>query len=393
MRDVLLIAGRELRQRGRSKILLISTAVLSIGLLAAVVLPSLLGGDEDADEAQDVRVVATAGPLSEHRHAALTATLGPAVQIREETDRAGVEAALADDADLGVVGDELLTSRGFDAFGDSREDLAVAAALGQADVLEAAGLEAGAVADTLMAAPLTLTQISLAGEAPDPARGFVAYLAVTFLYGTFLLYGSWLINGVIEEKSSRVVEILLGAVEPRALMGGKILGLGTLGVGQLVALVTPAAIAGGVVGSDLLPPGTGGLLIAVVGWWLLGFALFSTLMAALGATVSRPEDAQAVATPATLLVVVAFIASLTALQDPDGAFAVIGSFVPLLSSLLMVIRIAIGSVAWWEIPLAVAASIIATVGMTAIAGRIYEGALLRMGSRMKLREAWRASRA
>lgn len=393
MRDVLLIAGRELRQRGRSKILLISTAVLSIGLLAAVVLPSLLGGDEDADEAQDVRVVATAGPLSEHRHAALTATLGPAVQIREETDRAAVEAALADDADLGVVGDELLTSRGFDAFGDSREDLAVAAALGQADVLEAAGLEAGAVADTLMAAPLTLTQISLAGEAPDPARGFVAYLAVTFLYGTFLLYGSWLINGVIEEKSSRVVEILLGAVEPRALMGGKILGLGTLGVGQLVALVTPAAIAGGVVGSDLLPPGTGGLLIAVVGWWLLGFALFSTLMAALGATVSRPEDAQAVATPATLLVVVAFIASLTALQDPDGAFAVIGSFVPLLSSLLMVIRIAIGSVAWWEIPLAVAASIIATVGMTAIAGRIYEGALLRMGSRMKLREAWRASRA
>lgn len=393
MRDVLLIAGRELRQRGRSKILLISTAVLSIGLLAAVVLPSLLGGDEDADEAQDVRVVATAGPLSEHRHAALTATLGPAVQIREETDRAGVEAALADDADLGVVGDELLTSRGFDAFGDSREDLAVAAALGQADVLEAAGLEAGAVADTLMAAPLTLTQISLAGAAPDPARGFVAYLAVTFLYGTFLLYGSWLINGVIEEKSSRVVEILLGAVEPRALMGGKILGLGTLGVGQLVALVTPAAIAGGVVGSDLLPPGTGGLLIAVVGWWLLGFALFSTLMAALGATVSRPEDAQAVATPATLLVVVAFIASLTALQDPDGAFAVIGSFVPLLSSLLMVIRIAIGSVAWWEIPLAVAASIIATVGMTAIAGRIYEGALLRMGSRMKLREAWRASRA
>lgn len=393
MRDVLLIAGRELRQRGRSKIFLISTAVLSIGLLAAVVLPSLLGGDEDADEAQDVSVVATAGPLSEHRHAALTATLGPAVQIREETDRAAVEAALADDADLGVVGDELLTSRGFDAFGDSRDDLAVAAALGQADALEAAGLEAGAVADTLMAAPLTLTQISLAGAAPDPARGFVAYLAVTFLYGTFLLYGSWLINGVIEEKSSRVVEILLGAVEPRALMGGKILGLGTLGVGQLVALVTPAAIAGGVVGSDLLPPGTGGLLIAVVGWWLLGFALFSTLMAALGATVSRPEDAQAVATPATLLVVVAFIASLTALQDPDGAFAVIGSFVPLLSSLLMVIRIAIGSVAWWEILLAVAASIIATVGMTAIAGRIYEGALLRMGSRMKLREAWRASRA
>jgi ABC-2 type transport system permease protein len=124
-------------------------------------------------------------------------------------------------------------------------------------------------------------------------------------------------------------------------------------------------------------------------WFLLGYALWSVAYGALGALASRSEDAQAVSAPATIVLVAVYVFALTALYDPDSLSSRVASLIPVTAPLVMPIRIARGEVALWEVALALALTAAAIYALVRLGGRVYAGAVLRTGAKVRLRDAWR----
>lgn len=196
--------------------------------------------------------------------------------------------------------------------------------------------------------------------------------------------------GVVEEKGSRIVEILLTSIRPWQLLGGKIVGLGVLALVNLVAIIVAglgAAAATGLAAD--LPPGMAGIVISALFWFILGYGFFAAMAAALGSLVSRQEDVSSVLTPMTMLMTATYLVAYYAAVDPSGPVARILSLVPPFSSMVMPVRMAGGAVAAWEIALAAVLMLLATAGTLALGSRIYQRAVLRTGARVKLSEVVR----
>jgi ABC-2 type transport system permease protein len=182
-------------------------------------------------------------------------------------------------------------------------------------------------------------------------------------------------------------------MRPWQLLAGKILGLGLLGLAQIVLI---AAIGvGGAIAFDLvdIPGELVGTAVSVVVWFVLGYAFYAAIFAVAASLVSRQEDLSTVVMPTTLVLIGAFVVGIQASADPGGALARITSYVPGLSPLVMPVRQAAGDVAAWEIALAVVLMLVAIALIVRLGGRIYAGALLRTGGKLKIREALNAERA
>jgi ABC-2 type transport system permease protein len=231
-------------------------------------------------------------------------------------------------------------------------------------------------------------------EPPDPhakSNSAVAFVGVLLLYGQLFGYGFWVATGVVEEKSSRVVELLLSAIRPSELLTGKILGIGLLGLLQLTLMATIALFVSNAVGLLTFPAGALGAAGLVIVWFAIGFAFYSTLFAVAGSLVSRQEDLQNTMTPISLVILASFFVSIGALSSPDAPLVKLASFLPPSAPLAMPPRLILGSATPAQAVLSAAISIAATVAMISVASRIYASAILRTG-RVGLREVWRARR-
>jgi ABC-2 type transport system permease protein len=198
---------------------------------------------------------------------------------------------------------------------------------------------------------------------------------------------------VVEEKASRVVELLLATMRPWQLLAGKVIGLGLLGLAQIVVIAAVGVT--GALAFDLvdIPGDLIGTAVGVVAWFVLGYAFYASIFAVAASLVSRQEDLGTVVMPTTLVLVVAFVIGIQAAGDPGGTLAVVTSYIPGLSPLVMPVRQAAGDVALWETALAVVLMLVAIALIVRLGGRVYAGALLRTGGKTKLREALRAERA
>ena len=230
-----------------------------------------------------------------------------------------------------------------------------------------------------------------AAPADRQGNAGIAFIGVLLLYGQLFGYGIWVATGVIEEKASRVVEMLLSAIRPRQLLAGKIIGIGTLGLCQLTVIagfaITLAAVTGGIPGQ------TSGAVYAAmldIGWFILGFAFYASLFAAAGSLVSRMEELQNVIVPINLTILVSFFISVGSLQAPNSTIAIVASILPVSSALAMPVRIVLGAATPPQIALALVLLVGSTIVLVPIGARLYEGAVLRTGARVKLRDAWRA---
>jgi ABC-2 type transport system permease protein len=229
---------------------------------------------------------------------------------------------------------------------------------------------------------------------PDPDRASkaaVAFVAVLLLYGQLFGYGVWVATGVIEEKNSRVVEVLLSAIRARQLMAGKIAGIGALGLLQLIFIALFAITLASVTGAIDLPSDSFSAAALTVGWFVLGFAFYAAMFAVAGALVSRMEELQNAIVPINLLIFASFLISIGALQDPDSTIARVASLLPISSALAMPVRMVLGSATAWEIVASLGLVVGSTALLIPLAGRVYAGAVLRTGAKVKLRDAWRAA--
>lgn len=224
------------------------------------------------------------------------------------------------------------------------------------------------------------------------AKTLAAYAGALLLLTTLALYGQWVLTGVVEEKSTRVVELILSTVRPRHLMAGKVIGIGLLGFGQ-VALIGGVAAALFAAGLFDAPASIGGSLALVIPWFALGFALYAVAYAAAGALASRQQDANSAGTAVTYTLLAAFFLGYVALaNDTNGLLANLLTIFPLTAPLVLPARSILVGVPVWEHALAVLLVLTTTYALVRLAGRIYSQALLRGGPRIDLRSALRLAR-
>jgi ABC-2 type transport system permease protein len=260
--------------------------------------------------------------------------------------------------------------------------------------LFAQGLSPAQIDDALNAqppAPRTLVT-DPQEQAQREINSSVALVAVILLYGQLFGYGVWVASGVVEEKSTRVVEVLLGAIRARHLMAGKVIGIGLLGLLQLTFIGGTAVAISLLAGSLKVPGEAIWTVFVALAWFAMGFGFYASLFAVAGSLVSRMEELQNAIVPLNLVILGSFFVSIAAANDPTSPIARIASIVPFSSALAMPPRIALGAATVPEVLLSIALLVGATAVAIPLAGRLYAGAILRIGARVKLRDAWRAAR-
>jgi ABC-2 type transport system permease protein len=216
----------------------------------------------------------------------------------------------------------------------------------------------------------------------------IGLLVAGVLYVTMVIYGQLVAAGVIEEKSNRIVEILLATVRPWQLMLGKITGIGLVALVQVVLIAGVALVLASATKLVSIPTLGIDVVISGVVWFVLGYLMYALLYAAAGSMVSRQEDVASVALPVTLMLVAAWIIALTvAAPDPGSPATSVFSFIPLFSPVIMPVRIAAGVAPFWQVAISVVLVIATIYILVAIAGRIYRNSVLRVGGRVKLSDA------
>ena len=383
-----LVARREWDQRVRSRAFVIATAISIALVLAIVLIPDLTGADT-------TRTVGLTGERSAELPAQIRAAgddVGLAVEVRPYDDQADARAALrADEAAVVLIDQGVLVWKS-DA--DPQLEAAVAEAIQRVErerIGEELGLSADEIARVLH--PTTLRTTTLEPVTKERSeREELAMLAVAVLLMAIAFYGGFLVVGVVEEKSSRVVEVVLAHVRPSELFVGKIAGIGLAGLAQLTLIATAALVAMGFSTnpSAETAPST---IPWIVYWFVLGYAFYAVLYGTVGSLISRQEEAESIQFPVTAGLLVAYWVSMGAASSPDSTAALIASFVPFTAPMVMTMRIAHGDVAAWEIVLSTAIMVVTILGMVQLAARIYAGAVLRIGRRVGLRDAWRGAAA
>ena len=309
------------------------------------------------------------------------------VEVVELEDESAAEAALRDDeVDAWLhPGDDgwQLTSESSEQ--ESLTDVAQTVVRQQVLADNASG--AGTTVEALEAGSAVSTDF-LRGDAERAAVAeAVGFVFVFLFYFAALVFGMQLASSVIEEKQSRIVEIIAAAIPLRHLLAGKVLGNTALAVIQLLVYVVVGLVGLTFTSYKSYVPALSGPTAWFIGFFLAGFVALACLWAVAGSLASRTEDLQATSTPLTMLMLVMFFGGLSL----DGRGQVIASFIPPVSAVVMPKRILAGGVEWWE-PLVALGLLAAFAAVTVWVGeRLYRRALLQTGGRVTLRQAWSAA--
>ena len=383
---VRLIASREISARLRDKNFIISSIVIIVLLVGTLGLQVVLNSGSDT-----TRVGVVGDPALEVAIQAQGKALDVDVTVKALDDEDAARAAIEDDDVDGVLiaeegqQPELLVEQ---SAGGSLQAIVqgAVAQLSLSEQLASVGISA------LEVPAVSVTALDPQAD-QDGQRVVVAIIGIGVLYGLLILFGQFVAQGVVEEKASRVVELLLATMRPWQLLAGKVVGLGLLGLAQIVVITVVGVT--GALAFDLvdIPGDLVGTAVGVVAWFVLGYAFYASIFAAAASLVSRQEDLGTVVMPTTLVLVVAFVIGIQAASDPSGTLAVVTSYIPGVSPLVMPVRQAAGDVAVWEIALSVVLMLVAIGLIVRLGGRIYAGALLRTSGKTKIRDALRAERA
>jgi ABC-2 type transport system permease protein len=424
MHNILIIAKREYLERVRSRSFVIMTFFIPLLMFSITVVPGMLMM-RDSDEKKQMVVVAAdrdiaemirgrieqqqaekeksakaEGPkLDEKRSLSLTHF---AVEISTDTSDAA-RAALTDkvnkkqlDGFLWATPDAIsarkldFVTRDTSSFiQNGILEQAVAGAL-RRYALKSKGLKENDIEGAL--APFDVTAVSPLGKgAPDPQKMFVATMVmVMVMYMTVLLYGINVMRSILEEKTSRIVEVMLSTATSKDLMAGKILGVGAVGLTQVGIWALTAIAVGGYAASGALSSMKGVLNPMLLGsfavFFLLGYALYSTLCAAVGSMVNSEQEAQQMQFLVMMPMVLSLVFIFNIFQNPNSNIAVFGSLFPFTAPLVMFARIANQMPPWPQIALSIGLMLSTIYGMIWLCGRIYRVGILMYGKKPNLPE-------
>jgi ABC-2 type transport system permease protein len=374
-RQVFLVARREIIERVRQRAFVISTMVFLAIIIAIAVLPKLLDSPTEWS-------IGTVDKRSKD-----IAELAKTIIIRSEKDaKITIKAPTSEAEGLKLLRDgkigALLTAKGDSdptvfvnrSLGDQKQ--AVLDAAIQRDRIIQRADRLGIPEDKALelAAPGTFAIKAL--DPPDDKREGdtnLARIAAIILFFQVIQFGNMIALGVVEEKQSRVLEVLLGRMRARTLLTGKLLGIGAVGLGQTLLYTGVGLVAASMSGALKISGGSIAVTAMILFWFLLGFALFSALFIIAGALAGRQEDLQNTAGLPMVISMGSYFATTALMSSPESAGASIASFVPSVAPLLMPIRFASGDAPLWQVIVSAAL----TFGFIALALRFSAKVYLR----------------
>jgi ABC-2 type transport system permease protein len=413
------VARRELRERVRSRLFFVSTALLAV-LAVVVSMTPVLIKMVDRGTTTTIAVVSEEAQLTQSSISILNSFINPAPPPGQQPAYAFIDAPPSDRIDdevaEGHYDGALVATR--QPSGQISFQFYVGERIG-ADRLQViqVGILAIGVFDwtehnrggrTAAGIPPSIqaSQVAGGGAGAQPigpseyaGRRIVGVVFVVLIFITLVIYGMWVAAGVVAEKSSRVMELLISAASPQELVIGKVLGIGLAGLVQYIAILLPAlatlllqdriatALLGSTSGLDIsIGALTPGLLAAYGAFWVLGFILYALIYAAAGSLVSRAEDLQVLALPLSIIAIGGYIQAVMALSGGISSFIRFSSYVPFWSPFVMLTRLTIGRVEPWELVLSfgLLAASIPIVGFIAV--RVYSAGVLLYGQRPGARQ-------
>ena len=439
LRNARLIIGREYRSRVTQRSFIISTIILLALIVIAAFVPTIIqliaratSGTQTQTQTHIV-VVNQAGTVAGLDEAALIALINTSLNGTQTGSSAPYamssqpEASVADAQQQVKNGtlDVLLvlsrtsaqqlqltyvtnTSAANDGNLSTIQTLAIQ--LNFLDTAHRLGLTPAQVGS--LSAPPDLTITRILNQSARPTNQLVVGYVLTFA-GAYLLfyavvtYATAVANGVVEEKSSRVMELLLNAATPWQLLVGKIVGIGAAGLTQMVCLVVVgigALLLQLPLQAALLGANTGGFtqylsgvsipfLLLFLVYFLLAYFLYATLFAGLGAMVKRQDEVQSAIQIPLFLLIISLVLLYVAAFAPDETLTRVLSFVPFFTPILMLVRLGLGTVAWWEVVVTIALMVATIAACAWIAARLYRYGVLMYGQKPGLRQLARIARA
>jgi len=386
--DVGLVAARELRERLRGRAFRIGTLLILAVIAAAIIIPAVRG-----DKA-DVQRVGVVGALSAPLRAAVVADgsaanatvtlVAEASQTAAESDLRGGRIDVAVIDSTAVVTDKPVTADPASATAELAN--AAARTVATANAVRSADLTPAQAAALAAARSAPVSSLQPAGA--SGAQRTTSLIGLLLVFFLLTQYNTWTLIGVLEEKSSRVVEVLLATVPAVRLLAGKVLGIGlTVFVQAGLAVVVALSIAHAT-HSDVLHGTTTLSIAATLVWLVLGYAFYSWVYAAAGATVSRQDQVQSLAFPLALPVIFGYIVSLSAATTGNPSLLVhVLAYLPPTAPLAMPTLVGLGAVSWWQFAASAVISLAGTVAVARVAADVYRRAILQTGRRVRLREA------
>ncbi|HUG54454.1 MAG TPA: ABC transporter permease [Vicinamibacteria bacterium] len=413
MSRLLTVVRREYLERVRSKAYIVSTFLGPVLVVAVMLGPSLI---MERQKGQPLRVAVVdetraLGPAVERalalprvagrpRFSVVPLPAGDTEAARRQARTEVVEGHL--DGYLDLAADAARTStadyygRNVSNMGDLRLlSNAAEEALVEHRLVEE-GLEGARVRALTRKLDLRTIRLTAGGEREDRGQSFIlALLLLTLLYTTVAMWGAAIMNGVVEEKSNRVVEVIVSSIPTTHLFAGKLLGVGAAGLTQF--LVWALAMAGlgayGAAATGLpLPEFSPLLLVSFVVYFLLGYFLYGALYAAVGSAVNTPHEAQSLAFPVMMPLVLGFVFFPVVLGSPDGPLSVALSLVPFFTPMLMFLRICAVTPPTWQIVTSLVLTLSTVVLLTWAAARVYRVGILMHGKRPTFPEIVRWAR-
>jgi ABC-2 type transport system permease protein len=351
---VWLVAEREIASKLRSKAFLISTAILFVLALAGLVFGGLAAQNQSGTAVAVTADAASLVPASDN------------LEITEVTDRDAAEKLVEDGTvEAAIVGDRAATPFGFTIVAD----------------------ESAPTTLLLQFAQVPEVELLNPAETDDALRYLVAIgFGIVFLMAASL-FGSTIAQSVVEEKQTRVVEILISAIRARTLLAGKVIGNTVLAMAQILVLAAISVIGLTIIGQTQLLGTLGAPMLWFAVFFLFGFVLLAALFAAAAAMVSRQEDIGSTTFPLTLLIMAPYF--LVIFFNDNPVVLAIMSYVPFSAPVGMPMRLFLGEAQWWEPFISLAILIATCAGAILLGAKIYQNSLLRMGARVKLGEALR----
>ncbi|MGH3248177.1 MAG: ABC transporter permease [Trebonia sp.] len=381
-----LVARRELRIRAKTRVFLITTAIMMIAVVLAVVLPTALAGKSKPARIGVVGAVTptVSGLVTE----AGRLSGGQAVAVAEPSQAAAETAMHAGDLSAVLIPDKEVIINQLPVGGVTGTVGTLAQLAGLSKLIETVPGAASAVTHGV-----ALPVRGLESPSKPLSSRTTGLITVIILYVLISVYGSQIALGIGEEKSSRVVEVLLSSVRPVQLLIGKVLGIGLLALSQAVAMVVAFVVAGFASGSSLVHGTELGVVIAGGVFIVLGYAFYCTAYAAAGSLVSRQSDVNSTIVPVQIPLLLAYVLSFTVIyaNNANTFYHVLG-FLPPTAPIAMPVLYAAGDASLWQVVVAAVLTAAGTVWMARLAVRIYSNSILRTGPRIGFRQAIKESR-
>lgn len=387
-----MVARREIRERLRGRIFRVGTIVVLLAVAAAIVIPSLQKGGGSTQ--QTVGVVGGISPQTARLVKAYGTSSGDSVSFVHVASTAAANAdlrsgkiafAIVDSSE--IVLNEPATASNSPA--DPTLVQNVATYLGVLRAYEMAHLTPAQATAVDSSKPVPVHTLRSGSKGAAKASSVIG---IVLLFLMLTQYNTWILIGVMQEKSSRVVEVLLATLRPLQLLGGKVLGIGIVALGQATLIVGFALALSDAVGSDVLR-GTGVLTtLSELLWLVLGYAFYCWVYAAAGSTAERQDQVQTLALPLSIPILIGYVFSITVASsgNPDLFFKVL-AYLPPTAPFCMSVLVALGQVQWWQFTAAVLISIAGTAATALVAARIYRRAVLQTGGRVHIRNLMRTA--